>query len=74
MMSEFVRVKVNATKHEQTIRASRLDDPDVADGVTVLDKPATDANGQRLDVTYNVPKGSAPAPSARPKAQTAKES
>ena len=67
-MTDYVRVKDNATKHELTIRKDRLGDPDVKAGVTVLDdKPAVDAGGTPLSPTYYVPKGSKPAPSAEAK-------
>jgi hypothetical protein len=63
-----VRVKDSTTKHEYSIREDRLADPDVKAGVSVLDdKPAVDASGAPLAVTYNVPKGAPPAPSAKPK-------
>ncbi len=42
-MPEFVRVRDSVTKHEYTIGADA-----VVDGLTVLDKPATNSGGAPL--------------------------
>ncbi len=50
-MPEFVRVRDSVTKHEYTVGA---DAADALDGLTVLDKAATDSGGAPLDAKPHV--------------------